>query len=98
MSASAAAGRLLTPIFREAWPRHAAKLAARAAEVPHETARSWIQGRAVPSADRLLRMAARDEALAAALERRLHALREDRATALEGCDAAAPSATDQVIL
>lgn len=96
MTASAQMGDLVTQLFREAWPRHAAKHAAIAAEVPHETARSWIKRRAVPSADRLLRMAERDEALAAALERQLADRRAHRAAARQGGRAPMAGAADRV--
>jgi hypothetical protein len=60
-------------LLREVWPRHTAKRAAAAAEAPADTARAWVIGRTCPSAATLLAMAARSEALAAALQRRLHA-------------------------
>jgi len=66
-------------ILREAWPRHAAKRAARAAGAPVATAKAWVAGRCIPSAETLLRMAERDERLAAAIRRRLDALDHPRA-------------------
>jgi hypothetical protein len=88
MSASVVLGGMLPPLFRQARPKHTAKRAAIAADVPYETARSWLKGRAQPSADRLLRMAAADEALANVLEYRLAAARADRAAARPGGAAA----------
>lgn len=84
MSASAARGGAIPPLLREAWPRHGAKLAARAAGVAYETARDWMRGRSIPNAETLLLMAERDEALAAALARRLDTARRDRAAADAG--------------
>lgn len=73
-SATKTMGGLAT-LLRDAFPRHATKRAAMAADVPVETARSWVKGKFVPSADTLLRMAERDDAMADALERLLHARR-----------------------
>ena len=78
MSASVPAGDGITPLLREAYDKHRAKRAAHAADVPHETARSWLKGQSTPSAAVLLRMAARCDDFAAALERRLVAAREAR--------------------
>lgn len=58
-------------LMRATWPRHAAKHAARAADCPVATAKAWVQGRFTPSADTLLRMAARNDKLRAELLRRL---------------------------
>lgn len=88
MSATTEAGASIPPLLREAWPRHGAKLAARAAGCAYETARDWMRGRSIPSAATLLLMAERDEALAAALARRLDAARGDRAAADAGQGAA----------
>lgn len=76
--ATAEAGHDVPSLMREAWPRHTAKRGAIAADVPHETARNWLRRRARPLADALLRMADNDEAMAAALRRRLDAARADR--------------------
>jgi hypothetical protein len=78
MIATAQKGHDVPPLLREAYPRHTAKRAANAAGVPLETARNWVRGRAVPSADTLLRMADVCERIAHALETRLHARRADR--------------------
>jgi hypothetical protein len=78
MSATIGKGQDVPTLIREAWGKHAAKHAARAALVPYETARNWLRARAVPSAATLLAMAERDERMAAALEARLHALRAAR--------------------
>lgn len=75
MSAIAQMGRNLTPIFREAWPRHAAKRLARALGCPIDTARNYVAGKSRLTADALLVAAARDAALLSVLEDRLHALR-----------------------
>lgn len=93
MSASAEKGGAVPPLLREAWPRHGAKLAARAAGCAYETARDWMRGRSIPNAETLLRMAHRDEALAAALARRLDAARRDRAAADAGQGAAVDGRT-----
>ncbi len=83
MSATTQAGGAVPPLLREAWPRHAAKMAARAAGCAFETARDWVRGRSIPSAETLLRMAENDEAMAAALRRRLDAALRDRSPAGE---------------
>jgi hypothetical protein len=89
MSATTAKGQILPALLRAAYPRHTAKLAARAACVPLETARNWVRGRAAPPADTLLRWAARCDALANALETYL----EDTYARAEGApDARAPGA------
>jgi hypothetical protein len=62
-------------LLHDAYPRHTAKQAARAAEAPLGTARGWVAGRFAPSAETLLRMAARCDAMADALERMIHARR-----------------------
>ncbi len=80
-NASAAKGHDVPNLLRRAWPRDTAKLAACAADVPHETARHWLRGRARPLAETLLRMAERDEAMAAALAARLDDTRRDHAAA-----------------
>ena len=99
MPATSRLGAALTPIFRDAYPRHASKRAAQAAEVPYETARAWVKGYATPSAAVLLRMAARCDDFASALERRLVAAREaralDRATAAGG--GVAPAAVGKAV-
>lgn len=71
MSASVRNGHDVPNLLRAAYPRHTAKMAASAAQVPPETARNWLRSRATPSASTLLRMASRCERLAAALERTL---------------------------
>lgn len=79
-------------LLRDAFPRHTAKRAARAAGAPLATAKAWAAGRFVPSADTLLRMADRDDAFADALERLLHERRaargQDRVVAPAGEDVA----------
>lgn len=93
MSATAPMGHGMPALIREAYPRHAAKSAARAARVPHETARNWVRGRAAPSAETLLAWAARCDAMAAALERRMNEIRAARRgggdAAMDGARAAA---------
>lgn len=94
MSASVEEGHVVPTIIRGAYPAHAAKLTARAARVPVETARNWIRGRATPSAETLLRAAAECDRLAAALERLLHdrrAARLRRPNAAADGGAAAPT-------
>ena len=86
MSASAAKGHLLPPLLREAWPRHTAKRVALAADVPLETARNWVRGRAAPSAELFLRLADTSGGFADAIERLLDARRAAR---LDGANAAA---------
>lgn len=93
MRASAPMGHLLPPLIREAYPRHAAKRAARATGAPLETARNWVRGRAAPSAETLLRWADACDAFAAALEGRLHARHDASAAGPAGAvdgPAAAP--------
>ena len=79
-------------LLRDAYPRHTAKLAARAAGAPLAAAKAWAAGRFVPSADTLLRMADRDDAIADALERLLHERRaargQDRMVAAASSDVA----------
>ena len=78
-SASGFNGHDVPNLLRSAWATHTAKRAARAADVPVETARNWLRGRARPLAETLLRMAERDEQLAEALARRLADARRYRA-------------------
>lgn len=54
-------------LLRAAWPQHTAKQAARAADGSVRTAEAWVSGRSSPSADTLLRMARRNDQLAAHL-------------------------------
>jgi hypothetical protein len=77
--ASGEIGQDVPTLLRAAWPAHAAKRAARAADVPLETARNWLRGRGRPLAETLLKMAARDADMAGALAARLDALRANRA-------------------
>lgn len=79
MSATTQMGNDVPYLLRAAYPRHTVKRAAIAADVPTETAKKWVAGRATPSASILLRMAARCEQLADTLERILH---DRRAAAL----------------
>lgn len=79
MTAIGQKGRDVPDLLRAAYPRHATKRAALAADVPTETARNWLRGRATPSASTLLRMAARCGRMASALERLLHDRRVSRA-------------------
>lgn len=73
MSATARSGQDVPNLLRAAYPgKHAAKRIATAAEVPPETARNWLRSRATPSASTLLRMAARCDRMAAALESLMH--------------------------
>lgn len=84
-------------LLRAAYPEHGAKLAARAADVSPRTAEAWVTGRREPSASILLRMAARCDRMAAALERLLDDRRRARASrqmaSPAGGDAAAPADT-----
>ena len=64
-------------LFRGTWPRNTAKHAARAADGPVATAKSWVQRRFTPSADTLLKMAAENQELRAELIRRLEAFGYD---------------------
>lgn len=94
MSATVREGRIVPALLREAYPRHTVKMTARAADVPHETGRNWVRGRAEPSLSTLLRMASRCERMATALERILNDRRNaavaDRPVSLAG----KPAATD----
>lgn len=74
MSASTETPRMCG-LIAEAYPRDAAKHAARAAGVSHRTAEAWTTGRRSPAADILLRMAVRCDRMAAALQRNLDARR-----------------------
>lgn len=69
MSASDEMGHLVPTLIRDAYPRHASKEMARAADVPLETSRNWLRRRAIPSAATLLKAAARCERFADALAR-----------------------------
>lgn len=93
MSASTSKGRILPALFRETYPEHTAKRVAAAADVPHETARNYVRGVAEPSLSTLLRMAARCDRMAAALERLLNDRRAaavaDRPVPMAGQRAAA---------
>ena len=89
MIATTHPGRVVPHLLRRAWPRHAAKRAASAANVPLETARNWVRGRAAMTAETLIRMAARDEALASALMRGLDAEADTRPRAAAAGEAAA---------
>jgi hypothetical protein len=84
-------------LLHDAYPRHTAKHAARAAEAPLGTAKGWVAGRFAPSAETLLRMAARCDAMADALERMVHARRAasaGRAAAAAGGMVAEPRQAD----
>lgn len=97
MSATTQRGHLVPTLMAEAYPAHRVKRAARAADVPIETARNWWRGRAVPSAETLLRWAARCDAMAAALEARLHAQRTAReGTSMAGAVPAVARAAEGV--
>lgn len=67
----------LAELMRRAWPKHAAKHAATAAGCSVRTAQDWIQRRTCPSADTLLRMAAKNQQLARELARRLETRRDE---------------------
>jgi hypothetical protein len=90
MSATTQTGGVVPPLLKEAWPRNTSKHAARAAGVAFETARDWVRGRSRPLAETLLEMAARDDAMADALRRRLDDMRADRACATAPMDRAPP--------
>jgi len=72
MSASVRNGQIVPAVIRAAYPQHATKRVAAAADVPLETARNYVRGRAEPSLSTMLRMAARCERFAEALERLLN--------------------------
>ena len=94
MSATTHKGGSIPPLLRDAWPRHTAKRAACAAGVCVETARDWVRGKSRPLAETLLRMAAKDEAMAAALRRRLDDTRAPAARPHAPRDGAAPDAVN----
>ena len=79
MSATTRNGQIVPALIRAAYPEHATKRVATAADVPLETARNYVRGRAEPSLSTLLRMAARCEQFAEKLEGLLH---DRRAAAL----------------
>lgn len=56
-------------LFRLAWPRHAAKHAARAASGPVDTAQRWMRSRYRPNSDTLLKMVQQSKELRAELVR-----------------------------
>ena len=62
---------LTADLLRATWPRHTAKQAARAANGPVSTAKSWVQRRFRPDADTLLTMARESAELRAELIRLL---------------------------
>ena len=103
MSATSRVGHRMPPdtgipvcnLLRAAYPRHTAKLAAIAADVPAETSRNWVRGRATPSASTLLRMAARCDRMAAALERILHDRRVSRTAGADASTDGAGAAADR---
>lgn len=65
-------------LLRSLWPVNTTKQAARAADVPLDTAKCWVGGRSCMSADKLLRMAARDPSFNAELRRVLEQLDQER--------------------
>lgn len=71
-------GASILALFHEAYPLHAAKRIAQAADVPLGTAKAWASGRFTPPSSVLLKMADRCDRIADALERRLHARRRDQ--------------------
>ena len=79
MNATAREGQFLPAVLRAAYPEHTVKRVSAAAGVPHESARNWVRGRSEPSLSVLLRMAARCDRFADALERRLNDRRAARA-------------------
>jgi hypothetical protein len=82
MSATVQDTRLLrtSGLFRTVWGAGAAKQAARASGMSVRTAQAWMAERCSPSADTLLRMAARNEELRAELARLLQQGSADEAT------------------
>ena len=64
---SVAANLTLADLLRGAFPTHTAKRAAAAGHISHRTVQDWIQRRCCPSADTLLKMAAENEQLRAAM-------------------------------
>lgn len=71
-------GASILALFHDAYPAHAAKRIAQAADVPLGTAKAWASGRYTPPSSVLLKMADRCDRMADALERRLHARRAAR--------------------
>lgn len=61
----------IAALLRAVWPKNTAKHAAAAADRSHRTAERWVQGRDVPNADILLRMARRNDEMRAELARLL---------------------------
>ncbi len=92
MSASAGKGQFLPSLLRSTYPEHTVKRVAAAADVPHETARNYVRGRSEPSLSVLLRMAARCDLIAEALQGILNDRRApslaDRAVPMAGQGAA----------
>lgn len=95
MSATTRQGQF-PPLCREAWPRHTSKKLAAALGCPVETARNYVRAKSLLSADALMRAADRDDALRAALIRRLTDARTARADSLvvPACAAAAVVSED----
>jgi hypothetical protein len=71
-------GAVTAELLRDAFPEHAAKHAARAADVSHRTTEAWVAGRREPSASVLIRAIAEDTRLEAALSRLVADLRARR--------------------
>jgi hypothetical protein len=65
-------------LLRDAYPQHAAKLVAEAADVSHRTSEAWVSGSRDPSASTLIRAIAEDTRLEAALSRLVADLRARR--------------------
>jgi hypothetical protein len=95
VSATARDGQDVPNLLRAAYAQHVTKRTAIAADVPVETARNWVRGRATPSASTLLRMAARCDRVASALERLLNDRRANRAADPVLPMAGGPTAADR---
>jgi hypothetical protein len=74
----------LADVFRRVWPRHAAKLVARATGSPVATARRWVAGETEPRAGELIRLMAEHEEVAAEVNRIVGEMRSARALEIRG--------------
>jgi hypothetical protein len=81
MSATAAATHACAAfafrdVLKRTWPRHTAKLAARAADVSPRTAERWVNGQGLPTWAAMVRLMQANECLARDLRDLAHARRD----------------------
>ena len=78
-------------LFRETWPQHGAKHAARAAGCSIDTAKRWMRGAQEPPFSTVLRMAVESQKLHTALMRELGETDATICKSLAHSDVAAPA-------